>query len=89
MKNIGYTNFILTVVAGLLACSLWIRSDQRVVHAQNASRRLVATRLSDPATLSDGVDGFTKHLNDAVDGGEIVAVASSGHDYLVVYKPRK
>jgi hypothetical protein len=92
MKNIklSYTNFILTVIAALLACNILIRTNQPVVHAQNPSNQYAVTDQGDPSVLSPGQPGLEKRLNDAVKGGEIVALAPSGRNsYIVVYKPQK
>jgi hypothetical protein len=89
MKKINYTNFVLTVIAALLASNILIRTSQPVVHAQNAPAQFAVTTQADPSEISDGLPGLERRLNAAVKGGEIVAVASNGHGYLVVYKPQK
>jgi hypothetical protein len=75
MKNLSYTNFVLTVIAALLAWNILIRANQPVVHAQNLSAQFAVTTAGDPNNMSDGIPGVEKFLNDKVKGGEIVAVA--------------
>jgi hypothetical protein len=90
MKYISYTNFVLTVIAALLAWNIVIRTNQPVVHAQNAPTQFAITGIADPSELSDEAQSPEKSLNNAVKGGEIVAVATRRNGgYFVVYKPQK
>jgi hypothetical protein len=90
MKRISYTNFVLTVIAGLLAWNIAIRTSGQVVHAQNAAPQFYVTDFGDPINDSEGLAGIQRRLNAEVKGGDIVGVApTSYHEFIVIYKRPK
>jgi hypothetical protein len=91
MKNLWFTNFILTVIACLLAWTV-IHKPAATVFAQDAVGQFTISTIADPSVLtSDGISGWNQDLNTAVGTGDIVAAVAlpNQHQIALIVKGRR
>jgi hypothetical protein len=90
MKNLWFTNFILTVIACLLAWTV-IHKPAATVLAQDSAGPFTVVTVADPSVLQEGIAGSTQELNAAVGTADIVAAVPlpNQHQIAVILKGRR
>jgi len=91
MKNLWFTNFILTVIACLLAWTV-VSKPAATVLAQDAPGRFGVEVITDPSVSSkDGTVSVNRELNNVVGIGDIVAAVPMPVQHqiaIIVRRPR-
>jgi len=89
MKNLWFTNFILTVIACLLAWTV-VHKPAATAFAQDAAGQFTVKTVGDPSVVIDGISGTTRELNAAVGTGEFVAAVPlpNQHQIAVIVRQR-
>jgi hypothetical protein len=88
MKNsITSTNLLLIVIALLLSWDIVSRPELLSVHAQAKSSEMTVAELDHPYLMPGRLAAFQKALNDAAQGGEVVAIVPdpSGKRFFAVF----
>jgi len=93
MKSLWYTNWILTVIACLLAWTV-VHKPAATVFAQDSTGRFSVETIADPTILSSdgtGTSSTNHQLNNVVGTGDIVAAVPLPNQHqiaVIVRQPR-
>lgn len=92
MKNhLNLTNVLLVCIALLLTWDIASRPGVPSVYAQAANPGMTVAELENPYLMNGRIAAFQKALNDAAQGGQVVAIVpdDSGKRFFAVFSHSK